>query len=110
MIQGLWDLQADSIIDVKLGNADADSYKYEPILVLLAWWETINKYKHGEHCYDQWKHFSIFFLSVNSMLGREALVVLVQFSPTMAAKMDEPISHVQGLINNQISIAVARSY
>ena len=37
MIRGLWDLQADAIIDIKLGDADTDSYKYEPMAALLAW-------------------------------------------------------------------------
>ena len=38
MIRGLWDIQVESIIDVKLGDADADSYKYEPMAALLAQW------------------------------------------------------------------------
>ena len=43
MIQGLWDFQVDSIIDVKLGDADADTYKYEPMTSLLARWEISRK-------------------------------------------------------------------
>ena len=39
MIPGLWDRQVDAIIDVKLGDGDdADTYKYEPMTALLAWW------------------------------------------------------------------------
>ena len=38
MIRGFWDRQAEAIIDVKLGDADADSYKYEPMTALLAQW------------------------------------------------------------------------
>ena len=49
MIQCLWDQQADAIIDVKLENYDTDSYKYEPMAALLAWWEIINNDKHGKH-------------------------------------------------------------
>ena len=44
------------------------------------------------------------------MLGREALVVLTNLIQLMAAKMDEPISHVHGWINGRIPILVARSY
>ena len=55
MIRGLWDWQAESIIEVKIGNADADSYKYDPMEMLLAWWETIKKDKHGKHCNNKWK-------------------------------------------------------
>ena len=57
MIQGLWDRQVDVIIGVKLGDADADTYKYEPMAVLLDRWENINKDKHGKHCHD---HRNIF--------------------------------------------------
>ena len=57
MIRGLWDWQADVIIVIKLGDADTDSYKYQPMAALLSWWETIKKDKHGKHCHDQGKCF-----------------------------------------------------
>ena len=76
MVQGLWDCQVDAIIDVKLGDTDADSYKYEKMSALLARWETIKKDKHSEYCHDQRKCFSPFVFSVDGILGREALCVL----------------------------------
>ena len=36
MIRGLWDRQVNPIIDVKLGDADADTYKHDPMTSLLA--------------------------------------------------------------------------
>ena len=36
MIQVLWDRQFDAIIDVKVGDDDADTYKYKPMIALLA--------------------------------------------------------------------------
>ena len=38
MIQVLWNQQAEAIIGIKLVNADADSYKYDPMAVILYWW------------------------------------------------------------------------
>ena len=64
MVRVLWDIQVDDIIDVKLGNADADTYKYDPMTYLLARWEKIKKDKHVKHCHDQWKHFFPFIISV----------------------------------------------
>ena len=61
MIQGLWDRQVDVIFDVKLEDSDADTYKYEPMTLLLSRWEKIKKDKHSKHCNDQKKHFSPFF-------------------------------------------------
>ena len=110
IVQGLWYRQVDAIIDVKLGDAVTDTYKYETITALLARWETINKDKHGKHCHDQRKHFSSFVLSVDGILGRGALVILSQLSQSMAEKREEPLLQVRGWVNGQIAIAVARSY
>ena len=110
MVRGLWDRQVDSIIDVKLCDADADSYKYEPMIALLSRWETIKKDKHGKQFHEQRKQFSPFVLSFDRMLRREALIVLSQLSRAMAKKREEPLSQVQGWVNRRIVIAVARSY
>ena len=47
-IRGLWDRQTNSIMDVKLGDTDVYTYRFEPMLTLLAWWEKIKKNKHGK--------------------------------------------------------------
>ena len=52
----------------------------------------------------------MFVLSVDGMLGKEALVILANFSQIMASKMYEPIPHVHGYIKGQILIDVAKSY
>ena len=64
MIRGLLDRQVDAIIDVKLGDDDADMYNYEQMTSLLARWENIKKEKHGKHCNDQRKLFLLFVLLV----------------------------------------------
>ena len=88
MIRGLWYQRDESIIDVKNGDANADSYKYYQMADLMAWWETIQKYKHGKHYHNLRKNNSLFVLFVSGMLVREALVVLAQLIRTMASKMD----------------------
>ena len=54
--------------------------------------------------------FSLFVISIDGMIGREALAVLAKLSRTMAEKMDEPILHVRGWINGQMKTAVEISY
>ena len=88
MVRGLWYIQVDAIIDIKLCEADAYSYKYEPIESLLSRLETIKKYNRGNHCHNQRKYFSLFALSVDGMLGREALVVLSKLSQVMVYKRE----------------------
>ena len=110
LIRVLWYRQNNAIIDVKLGNTDADTYRFEPMVTLPTWWEKRKKDKNGKHCHKQRKSISPSVLSVDGMLGMEALVILANLSQLMAAKMDEPILHVQVWINGQFEIAVARSY
>ena len=38
MILGLWDHQVDAIIDVNIGESDADTYKYDPMTALISKW------------------------------------------------------------------------
>ena len=83
MIRGLWDSQVGAIIDVKLGDADADTYKYDPMTPLLARWENIKKYKDSKHCHDQQKQNSPFVISMDRMLGRKAQVMLSQLIQVM---------------------------
>ena len=75
IIRGLWDHKVDAIIDVKLGDADTDTYKYEPMTSLLFRWENIKKDKHGKYCHNQ-RIFSPFVLSVDGMLGMKDPVVI----------------------------------
>ena len=57
MVRVLWDRQVGAIIDIKFDDADADTYKYEPMTALLDRWESIKKEKHGKHCNNRQKHF-----------------------------------------------------
>ena len=110
LIRGLWEQQTDAIIDIKLSNADANTYRFEPMDKLLARWEKTNKDKHSEHCHKQWKYFPQFVIYVDGMIGKESLVILTNLIRLMAEKMDEPISHVHVWINGRSEIAAARSY
>ena len=110
MVQCLWDCQVDAIIDVKLGDADADSYKCEPMKALLVRWGTIKKDKYGKHCHNQWKKCLSFVLSVDGMLGRESLFMLSQLSRFMANKIKYLPLQVRGWLKGQITIAITGYY
>ena len=110
MIRCLRYRQVKAIIDIKLGDSDADSYKYETMAALLDRWETIKKDKHDKNCHDQRLYFSPFVLSLDEMLGSASLVVTAQFSRVAAAKREKSLLQIQGWVSGQIEIAVARSY
>ena len=108
LIPVLWEIKSDVIIAIIFGESHTDTYKKDPMKPLLDWWGKENKDKHGKNFQNQQKLFSWFVLSVGGMLAKEALVVLTSFSQIMAAKVEEPILHVCGWINGQITITFAR--
>ena len=77
---------------------------------LLAQWEMIKKDNHGKHYHNQLKQFLPFVLSVDRMIWRKTLVLLLQLSRVMSEKRAEALSQVRGWVNGQITISVARSY
>ena len=90
LIRGLWEIHTDTILGIIFGDDDEDNYKYEPMNKLLDCWEKQNKDKSRKNCHDQWKHFYLFVLSVNDMLGKEALFVLTNLSQLMVENSRNP--------------------
>ena len=76
----------------------------------MAHWENEKKYKNNKYCYKQQKYFPPFVFSVDSVLGKEALVVLTNLSRPMVTKMEEPLSHAHGWVNIRIEIVVMILY
>ena len=35
LIWGLWDRQTGAIVDIKLGDADVDTYRFDPMVTFL---------------------------------------------------------------------------
>ena len=94
LVRGLWERQTGTIIDVKIGDAGANTYRFDPIVMLLGWWEKNKNDNNGNHFHDQWKKNYLLVISFGIMLGREALVILADLSRLMSEKMYEPILHV----------------
>ena len=77
LIQGLWIIQTDTIINVRFGYSYSDTYKKELIGNLLAQWDEEKINEHVKHYHEQRKYFSSFVFLVYFMLRRKALVVVL---------------------------------
>ena len=76
---------------------------------ILHRWGKLNKGKHGHNCRNL-IFLNPFSLSVDGTKGKEAQVLLTTLSQLMVTKMDEPIYHAKGWVNDRIAIPVARLY
>ena len=109
LIGGLRKSQTDTIIDVRFGYSDVDTYWKEPTDKLMVFWEKEKKYNMVSNVTKN-RIFSPLFLSVDGILGKEALVVLTNLSRPMVTKMEEPLSHAHGWVNIRIEIVVMILY
>ena len=108
-IQGPWESQIEAIIDIRLGDADAYTWKSFIMDKLLNGWEKTKKEKNGKDCYGQQRKFSPFVLSVDGMTSKESLVVLATLSRLMAPrKWTNPFLGVTEWVNGLIEIAFTR--
>ena len=80
LIWGLWESQTDAIIDVRFGYSGVDTYNNEPIDNLQACWMKHNKDNQGNHCNNEQKYFPSFFISIDGIIGKKALIVLANLS------------------------------
>ena len=108
-IRGLWESQKKLITGIRLGYYDLATQNVEGIDELLARWEKLRMKNTGIIAMTN-IIFSSFVLLVDTIMGKEALIVLATLSQLMAAKMDKPIFHVKGWVSARTAIAVARSY
>ena len=84
LIWGLWESQTDAIIGVRFGDSDADTYRKDPMDKLLDYKDKEQKDKWVSIAMNNRKKYP-FILSVEGMLGKEALIVLKNLSRLMAA-------------------------
>mmetsp|Transcript_13619 Transcript_13619/g.19848 ORF Transcript_13619/g.19848 Transcript_13619/m.19848 type:complete len:155 (-) Transcript_13619:31-495(-) len=108
-IRGLWQRQTDCIIDVRITDSDAKSYRNRTIANHLKAQEAEKKKKYHFLCQENRKNFSPFVATVDGVLGREAKMVLKQIARALATKWSCPHSQAQNYVNTMISVAIVRA-
>ncbi len=109
LIRGFWARGTDAIIDVRVTDTDAKSYRSKDPHKVLAQQEKEKKRKYLQPCLAQRKHFTPFVVSTDGLLGREATELLKRLSLRLADKWQRPYSVVRGFVNARISIAICRA-
>jgi hypothetical protein len=109
LIRGFWARGTDAIVDVRVTDTDAKSYRSRDPYKVLAQHEREKKKKYLLPCLEQRKHFTPFVVSTDGLLGREAAELLKRLSLRLAEKWERPYSVVHGFVNARMSIAIVRA-
>jgi hypothetical protein len=105
LICSLWARGTDCIIDVHITpDVDAESnLSKDPDKVLTAHEREKKKKKYLEPCLE---HFTLFVVSPNGLLGKEAKTLPKKILALLAEKWEKLYSEVCGYVNAHMSIAV----
>ena len=109
LIRSFWDRATDLIVDVRITDTDAKSYKSRSPAKILESQEREKKKKYLEPCLERRRHFTPFVVSADGLKGKEATAFLKRLSILLARKWQKPYSVVCGYINMRISIAIVRA-
>jgi hypothetical protein len=109
LLRGFWARGTECIVDVRVTDTDANSYKTRDPASVLKSQEKEKKRKYLAACLEQRRHFTPFVVSTDGMLGREASTFAKRLSAKLAEKWQKPYSQVCGYINVRLSIAIVRA-
>jgi len=109
LIRGLWSRGTDCILDIRVANTDAKSYRSKAPPQVLASHESSKKKRYLQPCLAQRRHFTPFVVSVDGLLGKEAQRVIQTLAGHLAHKSERPYSQVCAFIRARLSIAIVRA-
>jgi hypothetical protein len=109
LIRGFWARGTECIVDVRVTDTDAPSYRTRLPASVLKSQEKEKKRKYLEACLEERRHFTPFVVSTDGMMGREASTFAKRLSAKLAEKWQKPYSQVCGYVNTRLSIATVRA-
>jgi hypothetical protein len=109
LLRGFWARGTDCIVDVRVTNTDAKSYRHRDPSKVIATQEKEKKRKYLEPCLEQRRHFTPFVCSTDGLLGREAQTFAKRLAAKLASKWQKTYSQVCGYVKARLSIAIVRA-
>ena len=108
-VRGLWQPQAEALIDVRVIDTDAQSHCHRPITSVLASAETEKKRKYHHACERRRAAFTPFVVSVDGILGKEAKTLIDRLSDRLASKWGKSYEETVSWVRTRLSFAVLRA-
>ena len=109
IIKGLFEQNQDCIIDVRVTDTDAPSYRTRNPYSVIKSQEAEKKKKYLRLCLEQRRTFVPFVVSVDGIIGREGRSLLKQITLRLADKWKKPQSVVAGIVRSRMSFAILRA-
>ena len=109
MVHGLWKKGESCILDVRVTDTDAKSYRATSSAKVLERAAREKKGKYEQACLDQRRSFMPLIYSVDGMRGKEAEVFEKRIAALLSQKWSRAYSALAGWVKVRMALAVVRS-
>jgi hypothetical protein len=106
LLLGFWTCGTDCIVDVRVTNTDAKSYRHRDPVKVIAMQEKEKKGEVPRTLSQQQRHFTPFVCSTNGLLGREAETLAKRLVAKLSNKWQMTYAQVCRCVKAQLSIAI----
>jgi len=109
LFRGLHSNTDECIVDVRVTDTDAKSYRTSSPEKVIESQEKRKKSKYLKPCHEQRRSFTPFVVSVDGLMGREAKALLKRLAHHLTDKWKKPYSVVAGIVNAHVNVAIVRA-
>jgi hypothetical protein len=107
-VRGLFTPQRDAILDIKVADCDAASYRATPFAGVLVGAEARKRRKHGDACRERRWDFAPFVVALDGALAPAAEDIVRRIVRRSVAKTGRRASVIAGAVKAAIQMAVLR--
>ena len=108
-VYGFYAPGTECVIDVRVTDTSAKSYRKKDPRKVLAAQEKEKKDKYLRKCLERRKHFTPLVFSVDGMAGREAKKAMKHLASMLAEKWERPHGQMVHFVKTKMAISLCRS-
>lgn len=109
IVRGMFNAQRDTIIDVRVFDAESASYSRMSFAAAARRHEKEKRDKYGAECRERRVDFSPFVVSMDGALGPGASAVMRELVLAIAKRTGRPMARVAGAVRAKVQLAVLRA-
>ena len=108
-MHGLWERGSGCVLDIRITDTDANSYKDISSAKVLERAAKAKKAKYLQACLDRRRSFTPLVYSVDGMVCKEVKAFEKRIACLLAEKWDRPYSEMVGYVRGRMGMVVIRS-
>jgi hypothetical protein len=108
-VHGFWERGSTTIFDIRVTDTDAQSYRGQEPLKVLANQEKAKKAKYLDACVARRRHFTPLVFSVDGLRGPETTAAMKKLASSLSHKWERTYSQVAWYVRSRVALTLVRA-